>query len=34
MTELVMIGFTDQHRAAEVLSQLQRLKFDWASDLR
>jgi uncharacterized membrane protein len=34
MTELVMIGFADQHRAAEVLSQLQRLKFDWASDLR
>lgn len=29
-----MIGFADKHRAAEVLSQLQRLKFDWASDLR
>ncbi len=34
MTELVMIGFAEQHRAVEVLSQLQRLKFDWASDLR
>jgi uncharacterized membrane protein len=34
MTELVMVGFADQHRAVEVLSQLQRLKFDWASDLR
>lgn len=33
MTELVMIGFADKHRAAEVLSQLQRLKFDWSSDL-
>jgi uncharacterized membrane protein len=29
-----MIGFADKHRAAEVLSQVQRLKFDWASDLR
>jgi uncharacterized membrane protein len=34
MTELVMIGFAEQQRAIEVLSQLQRLKFDWASDLR
>jgi len=34
MTELVMVGFAEQHRAVEVLSQLQRLKFDWASDLR
>jgi uncharacterized membrane protein len=34
MTELVMVGFGEQHRAVEVLSQLQRLKFDWASDLR
>jgi uncharacterized membrane protein len=32
--ELVMIGFTDKHRATEVLSQLQRLKFDWTADLR
>jgi len=33
VTELVMIGFADKHRAAEVLSQLQRLKFDWTPDL-
>ena len=33
MTELVMLGFADRHRAAEVLSQLQRLKFDWITDL-
>jgi uncharacterized membrane protein len=29
-----MIGFTDKHRATEVLSQLQRLKFDWTSNIR
>jgi len=34
MEELVMIGFTDRHRAVEVLSQLQRLKFDWSADLK
>jgi uncharacterized membrane protein len=33
MQELVMIGFTDKHRAIEVLPQLQRLKFDWCTDL-
>jgi uncharacterized membrane protein len=33
VTELVMLGFADRHRAAEVLSQLQRLKFDWSADL-
>ena len=34
MRELVMIGFAEKHRAVEVLSQLQRLKFDWSADLR
>lgn len=34
MQELVMIGFADKHRAVEVLPQLQRLKFDWCSDLQ
>lgn len=34
MHELVMIGFVDKHRAIEVLSQLQRLKFDWCADLQ
>jgi uncharacterized membrane protein len=34
MEELVMIGFTDILRAVEVLPQLQRLKFDWTTDLR
>src|SRR5277367_339911 len=34
MEELVMIGFTYKHRAVEVLSQLQRLKFDWCADLQ
>jgi len=34
MQELVMIGFTEKHRAVEVLSQLQRLKFDWSADLQ
>lgn len=29
-----MIGFTDKLRAVEVLSQLQRLKFNWSADLR
>jgi uncharacterized membrane protein len=32
--ELVMIGFTDKRRALEVLPQLQRLEFDWGSDLQ
>ena len=34
MQELVMIGFTEKLRAIEVLPQLQRLQFDWTSDLR
>jgi uncharacterized membrane protein len=34
MQELVMIGFTESHRASEVLPQLQRLTFDWSADLR
>jgi uncharacterized membrane protein len=34
MHELVMIGFTEKHRATEVLPQLQRLTFDWSADLR
>ena len=34
MQELVMIGFSGKHRAVEVLSQLQRLKFDWSADLQ
>src|SRR5271163_2914197 len=33
MHELVMIGFTEKHRAMEVLPQLQRLTFDWSADL-
>jgi uncharacterized membrane protein len=32
--ELVMIGFTDKRRAVEVLPQLQRLQFEWSSDLQ
>jgi uncharacterized membrane protein len=32
--ELVMLGFGDKFRAVEVLTQLQRLKFDWSADLR
>jgi len=32
--ELVMIGFAENHRAVEVLPQLQRLKFDWCADLQ
>jgi len=34
MQELVIIGFTERHRAVEVLPQLKRLKFDWSADLR
>jgi uncharacterized membrane protein len=29
-----MIGFADTYRANEVLSQLQRLNFDWITDVR
>jgi uncharacterized membrane protein len=32
--ELVMIGFTEKRRAIEVLPQLQRLQFEWSSDLQ
>jgi uncharacterized membrane protein len=34
MQELVLIGFTDKHRAVEVLAQLQRLQFDWSADMK
>lgn len=34
MNELVMIGFTEGYRAAELLPQLQRLTFEWSADLR
>lgn len=33
MTELVAIGFSEKHRALEVLPQLQRLKFECCADL-
>ena len=33
VTELVVIGFSEKHRALEVLPQLQRLKFEWCTDL-
>ncbi len=33
MAELVMIGFSEKHRALEVLPQLQRLNFEWCADL-
>ncbi len=33
MTELIVVGFNDQHRAEEVLAQLRRLEFDWAAEL-
>lgn len=33
MTELVVAGFSDQHRAEEVLAQLRRLEFGWVADL-
>ncbi len=28
-----MIGFTEKHRAREVLQELQRLRFDWCAEL-
>jgi uncharacterized membrane protein len=34
MQELVIVGFAEKHRAVEVLTQLQRLQFDWSADLR
>ena len=33
MKELVIIGFSEKHRALEVLPQLQRLRFGWTADL-
>jgi uncharacterized membrane protein len=33
LSELVVVGFSDQHRAEEVLAQLRRLEFDWVADL-
>ena len=33
MSELVVLGFSDRHRAEEVLGQLRRLDFSWATDL-
>ena len=33
MKELVIIGFSEKHRALEVLPQLQRLQFEWSADL-
>jgi len=32
LTELVVMGFTDRYRAAEVLGQLRQLEFGWAGD--
>jgi uncharacterized membrane protein len=32
LTELVVMGFTDRYRAAEVLGQLRQLEFGWAAD--
>lgn len=33
MEELVIVGFSEKLRALEVLTQLQRLRFEWSSDL-
>ena len=33
LSELVVMGFSDRYRAEEVLGQLRRLDFSWASDL-
>ena len=33
MAELMVIGFSEKHRALEVLPQLQRLKFDWSAEM-
>jgi uncharacterized membrane protein len=33
VSELVVIGFSDRHRADEVLGQLRRLEFSWAAEL-
>jgi uncharacterized membrane protein len=32
--ELVLMAFAERHRASELLPQLQRLKFDWSTDLQ
>lgn len=34
MTSLTIMGFSDKHRALEVLTQLQRLRFDWCADFQ
>jgi uncharacterized membrane protein len=34
MKKLVMIGFTEKHRAAEVLTQVRRLTNSWSDDLQ
>ena len=34
LKELVMVAFGEKHRASEVLPQLQRLEFDWSTDLQ
>lgn len=33
MSELVVVAFRDQYRAAEVLNELRRREWDWVSDL-
>ena len=33
LLELVVIGFSEKHRALEVLPQLQRLEYEWCADL-
>lgn len=33
MSELIVVAFRDQYRAAEVLNELRRRQWDWASDL-
>jgi len=33
VSELVVVGFRDQYRAAEVLNELRRREWDWVSDL-
>lgn len=33
MRQLIVVGFTDRYRAAEVLNQLRRLDYDWVVEL-
>jgi uncharacterized membrane protein len=33
LKEIVLMAFAEEHRASEVLPQLQRLQFDWSSEL-